>query len=84
MLKQAEALVRDHHSDPGDGSTQPASSELRVSKRIRGELFQLVMRVRKRAFQKYMKQVRAISSLWTDLEKVPAQSHGRSVGGADL
>ena len=57
-----------------------ANNRLWGAERIRGELLKLDIRVSKRTIQKYMKQVRAISSPWTDLENVPAQSYGRGVG----
>ena len=56
--EQAKTLTRDDQLDQADGNTQPASSELRVSKRIRGELLKLDIRVSKRTIQKYMSQVR--------------------------
>jgi putative transposase len=50
------------------------------AERIRGELLKLGIRVSKRTLQKYMRRVRAISSPWTELENVPAQSCNGSVG----
>ena len=50
------------------------------AERIRGELLKLDIRVSKRTIQKSMRQVRAISSPWTALENVPAQSCGGGVG----
>ena len=57
-----------------------ANNRLWGAERIRGELLKLDIRVSKRTIQKYMKQVRAISSPWADLENVPAQSYSRGVG----
>ena len=48
-----------------------ANNRLWGAERIRGELLKLDIRVSKRTIQKYMRQIRAISSLWTDLENVP-------------
>ncbi len=50
------------------------------AERIRGELLKLDIRVSKRTIQKYMKQIRAISSPWTELEDISAQSCIRGVG----
>ncbi len=57
-----------------------ATNRLWGAERIRGELLKLDICVSKRTIQKYMKLVRAISSPWTKLENVPAQSCGRNVG----
>jgi len=50
------------------------------AERIRGELLKLDIRVSKRTIQKYMRQVRAISSTWTNLEDLSPQSCGSGVG----
>src|SRR5258708_211302 len=50
------------------------------AERIRGELLKLDIRVSKRTIQKYMKQIRAISSPRTELEDISAQSCIRGVG----
>ena len=57
-----------------------ANNRLWGAERIRGELLKLDIRVSKRTIQKYIRQSRATSSPWTDLEDVPAQSCGRGVG----
>ena len=57
-----------------------ASNRLWGAERIRGELLKLNILVSNRTIQKYMKHVRAISAEWTELENVPAQSCGRSMG----
>jgi hypothetical protein len=51
------------------------------AERIRGELLKLQIHVGKRTIQKYMKQNRAISSPWTELEDLSPHSCGR---GMDL
>jgi putative transposase len=61
-----------------------ANNRLWGAERIRGELLKLGIRVSKRTIQKYMKQIRAISSPWTELENLPAQSCGRGVGDVGL
>ena len=76
-LKQASALVRDHHVDRRRWQQTTDSGERSASV---GNALSLDIRVSKRTIQKYMKQVRAISSPWADLENVPAQSYGRGVG----
>ena len=57
-----------------------ANNRLWGAERIRGELLKLDIRVSKRTIQKYMRQVRAISRPWTDVENVLAQSCGRDLG----
>jgi putative transposase len=57
-----------------------ANNRLWGAERIRGELLKLNIRASKRTIQKYMRQVRAISSLWTELEDVSTQSCKRRVG----
>ncbi len=57
-----------------------ANNQLWGAERIRGELLKLDIRVSKRTIQKYMRQGRAISSSWTDVEDVPAQSCSRNLG----
>ena len=57
-----------------------ANNRLWGAERIRGELLKLNMNVSKRTIQKYMKQIRAISSPWTELEDLSPQSCGRDVG----
>ena len=57
-----------------------ANNRLWGAERIRGELLKLDIQVSKRTIQKYMKQIRAISSPWTELENHPAQSCGRGMG----
>ena len=80
-LKQASALVRDHHFDR---RRWQQTTGVFGAERIRGELLKLDIRVSKRTIQKYMKQVRVTSSPWADLENVPAQSYSRGVGGVGL
>ena len=58
-----------------------ANNRLWGAERIRGELLKLDIRVSKRTIQRSMKQLRAISCPWTDLENLPAPSCGRGVGG---
>ena len=57
-----------------------ANNRLWGAERIRGELLKLDIRVSKRTIQNYMRQIRAISSPWTELENVPTQSCCRDVG----
>jgi putative transposase len=57
-----------------------ANNRLWGAERIRGELLKLDIQVSKRTIQKYMKQMRAISSQWTELENLPAQSCSRGMG----
>ena len=57
-----------------------ANNRLWGAERIRGELLKLGIQVSKRTIQKYMKQIRAISSQWTELENLPAKSCGRGMG----
>jgi putative transposase len=57
-----------------------AHNQLWGAERIRGELLKLEIQVSKRTIQKYMKQIRATSSPWTDLENILAQSRGRDLG----
>jgi hypothetical protein len=54
-LKQASALVRDHHFDR---RRWQQTTGVFGAERIRGELLKLDIRVSKRTIQKYMKQVR--------------------------
>jgi len=56
-----------------------ANNRLWGAERIRGELLKLDIQVSKRTTPKYMKQIRAISSQWTELENLPAQSCGRDL-----
>jgi len=51
-----------------------AKNRLWGAESIRGELLKLDIHVSKRTIQKYMKQIRAISRSWTDLEDLSAQS----------
>ena len=57
-----------------------AHNRLWGAERIRGELLKLNIRVSKRTIQKDLRQGRAISSPWTDLEDLSTQSCGRGVG----
>jgi hypothetical protein len=75
-LKQPSALVRDHHFDRRRWQQTTDSGALSA---YMGNALSLDIRVSERTIQKYMQQVRAISSPWADLENVPAQSYGRGV-----
>jgi hypothetical protein len=57
-----------------------ANNRLWGAERIHGELLKLDIRVSKRTIQRYMRQGRAMSRPWTDLENIPAQSCGGDVG----
>src|SRR5436190_15284614 len=73
-FEKAQALTRDDHLDQGDGSKQPTVGGAFVascSSWISGEV--------KRTIQRDVRQIRAISSLWADLENVPNGERSRDV-----
>lgn len=73
----SEGDGRDHCVDQGDGKAQSPSSERSASA---GSSSSWIFGEVKRTIQKYMKQSRATSSPWTELEDFLAQSCCRGVG----